>query len=130
MDLDLKSALKSNEKLIKDMAEIELEQLKSDLDSVGIPKCPICATWFPNTEVIKRHIGSIHEGQRIAEPEKQNTLEEMEKSHQSGYGETEGYHLVAVQCKKCDETLLNNHLLRIHMRKHVRKESKILKCKL
>ena len=29
---------------------------------------------------------------------------------------------------KCDETLQNNHLLRIHMRKHVRKESQILKC--
>ena len=107
MDLDLKSALKSDEKLIKDQlgvkedyqkvsqvagelqgkvhnlqeevkemklkielavkakdqAEIELEQLKSDLDSAGIPKCPICAKWFPTTEVIKRHIESRHEEQ-------------------------------------------------------------------
>ena len=54
--------------------------------------------------------------------------EDMENSNQSGYGETDQYQLVAVQCKKCDETLSNNYLLRIHMRKHVRKETEVLKC--
>ena len=75
-----------------------------------------------------------HEGQRtvkIAErnqAESPSQIEGMENSDQTGYGTTENYQLVAVQCKKCDETLDNNHLLRIHMRKHVRKESEILKC--
>ena len=96
LDMDLKSALKANEKLIKeqlgvkedyekvakvagelqakvhtleeevkemkikteldikakDVAEIKLEELKADLDSEGIPKCPICTKWFPNIEII------------------------------------------------------------------------------
>ena len=52
----------------------------------------------------------------------------MENSNQTGYGTTKEYQLVAVQCKKCDESLQNNHLLRIHMRKHASKDSQVLKC--
>ena len=190
LDLDLKSALKSNEKLVKDQlgvkedyqkvthvagelqnrvhnleeeikemkvkmeldiqakdkAEIELETLKADLDQEGIPKCPICRKWFPNIDVITGHMDIVHgqNGQNkivnatsnsvlthrtdtvTIVPPKQNTT--MENSGDSGYGSTEQYQLVSVQCKKCDETLENNHLLRIHMRKHVRKEQEILKC--
>ena len=71
IDLDVKSKVK---------AEVEKEKWKNEIDSVGIPKCPICAKWFPNAEVIKRHIGSIHEGQRNVETDRQNTLTEM-KTH-------------------------------------------------
>ena len=178
LDLDLKSAQRSNEKLIKDQismqedyhkvskaagalqsrvhileeevsemklkmeldikakdkAEIALEVLKAELDNEGIPKCPICSKWFPNTEAIKGHMDIQHDGKRnskISQPSTTSNAsvsEEMENSDQTGYGTTKEYQLVAVQCKKCDETLDNNHLLRIHMRKHVRKESEILKC--
>ena len=122
MDLDIQA---------KDRAEIELETLKSDLDREGIPKCPICRKWFPNVETIRGHIDIIHGGNENNENDLSNTSsidEVMENSDQSGYGTTKQYQLVAVQCKKCDETLQNNHLLRIHMRKHASKESQILKC--
>ena len=52
----------------------------------------------------------------------------MENSEQSGYGITEEYQLVSVQCKKCDEKVKNNNLLKIHMRKHNRKEQQEFKC--
>ena len=122
MDLDIKA---------KDKAEFELETLKADLDLEGIPKCPICGKWFPNNDVIKGHMDIVHNGNGQNNYKQVNKVadnEGMENSEQSGYGITEDYQLVAVQCKKCDETLQNNHLLRIHMRKHTNKDSQILKC--
>ena len=176
LDLDLKSAQKSNERLVKEKlgvqedytkvaaaaghlqqrvhtleeeikelkikadldkdekerAEIKAEKLMQELDQEGIPKCPVCDKRFPNTEVLQGHIDISHEGHKHPDsnkPIKRNiNTEEMENSDQSGYGTTKDYQLVAVQCKKCDETLANNHLLRLHMRQHMRKEQEVLKC--
>ena len=83
MDLDIKA---------KDKAEIALEVLKAELDKEGIPKCPVCSKWFPNTEAIKGHMDIQHEGQRnfkIAKRKQAITPDEaevMENSNQTGYG--------------------------------------------
>ena len=116
----------------KEEAKIKIEKMMQELDQEGIPKCPVCDKRFPNTEILQGHIDINHEGHRHPDnnmPVKRNIVyEEMENSEQSGYGTTKDYKLVAVQCKKCDEILANNHLLRLHMRKHVRKEQEVLKC--
>ena len=52
----------------------------------------------------------------------------MENSDQTGYGTTNNYQLVSVQCKKCDEQVQNNHQLRLHMRKHMRNEAQTIRC--
>ena len=132
-DLDIKA---------KDVAEIKLEELKADLDREGIPKCPICTKWFPNIDVIRGHIDIIHNGHRDTEHKQPNNIHDkvsetevpetapeiLKNSDQSGYGTTKNYQVVSVQCKKCDKQLQNNHQLRLHMRKHIRKESQSIKC--
>ena len=176
LDIDLKSALKSNEKLLKDRlnveedykkvtaaaghlqqkvhtleeevkemklksdldskekekAQIALEELQLQLDQEGVPMCPICNKRFPTSDVLQGHIDIVHHESSQVIPTVHPSVSEnsgsMEHSRQTGYGITENYQLVSVQCKKCDETLENNHLLRIHMKKHIRKEQEVLKC--
>ena len=162
IDLDLKSALKANEKLIKEKLNIQedygkctvaaghlqdrvhtleeeikevkltseldkrekeqsdnaLISLNTALDQEDIPKCTVCQRRFQNIENVNSHMNSKHNGSK--KPEESNDV--MENSEQAGYGTTEDYQLVAAQCKKCDKMLKNNHMLRIHMKTHTRKE--------
>ena len=128
-ELKIKADLDNDE---KEKLEIAAEKLMKELDEEGIPKCPVCTRRFPNSEVLQGHIDISHEDHKHPnsnKPIKRNIVsDEMENSDQSGYGTTKDYQLVAVQCKKCDETLANNHLLRLHMRKHMRNEQEVLKC--
>ena len=99
-----------------------------------IPKCNVCDRRFQNIENVKIHKHSKHTENSNPENDHKNDDEEnrnsdsshtkdvMENSEQTGYGNTENYQLVSVQCKKCDETLQNNHMLRIHMRTHNQKK--------
>ena len=175
LDLDLKQALKSNEKFIKEnqgikedytkvtkvagqlqqrvytleeevkemklkveldhnekeKALIDFEELQQALDQEGIPQCPICNRRFTTIDVLQGHMDINHEEGQNESPHinvTTNNTEEMENSNQSGYGLTQEYQLVSVQCKKCDEVLKNNHLLRKHMRKHTKEDQVVLKC--
>ena len=107
----------------KEKAKLALETLQIELDKEGIPMCPLCNKRFPTLDALEGHMDINH----------QDTMRQqgdlvMENSEQTGYGNTKEYQLVSVQCKKCDETLQNNHLLRIHMRKHIRKDQQVIKC--
>ena len=128
-ELKLKAELESTE---KDKAEIALEELQVQLDKENIPKCPVGNKRFSNTDILEGRIDITHNAQKTTEGDNLSRMkvnvEEMENSEHSGYGNTEDYQLVSVQCKKCDEKVQNNHLLKIHMRKHNQKEQKILKC--
>ena len=127
-ELKLKSDLDMEE---KDKSDIALENLQRDLDLEAIPKCPICSRRFPNTDILKGHIDITHEGHGKTECENLNrrkvNVEEMEHSEQTGYGNNEE-DTVSVQCKKCDEKIQNNQLLKMHMRKHTQKKQKVFKC--
>ena len=100
----------------KEKAQIAYEELQKALDEEGEPQCPVCQRRFKSVDI--KH-----------QEENENTLnnENMENSNQTGYGTTENYQLVSVQCKKCDNVFRNYHLLRIHMRKHTQKKQEVLK---
>ena len=121
-EIKLKADLDNEE---KEKVKFTLEKLQAELNQEGIPMCPLCNKRFPTIDVLEGHI-DINHGDTTEQQGNDGLV--MENSEQTGYGTTKGYQLVSVQCKKCDETLQNNHLLKIHMRKHMRKDQQTLKC--
>ena len=122
-DMKVKVELDNDE---KEKAQIAHEELQKALDEEGVPKCPICSRRFPNIDVLSGHMDIKHPN--IDQSKHLNDSVNMENSNQSGYGTTEQFQLVSVQCKKCNGSFINKHLLRIHMNKHTKEDKKVVKC--
>ena len=78
----------------KEKLQIALETIQLQLDREGIPLCPLCNR---RTDALAGHIEITH---YTYGGQQKKANEVMESSAQSGYGRTEGYQLVDVQCKK------------------------------
>ena len=105
------------------------EKLHNQLDQEGVPQCTVCSRRFQNIDALNGHLGINHKekGKRVLQIQLPANID-IENSDQNGDGNTEEYQLVSIQYKKCVETLGNNHLLIIHIRKHARIEQEVLKC--